>query len=687
MARRSLGSDVQARVKRFFEGLLAYIDREYEEGDSIQIHFNWQSETQVVVKAKRRYLEELTRKDRYEGKLTSAQVREAIKRLEDFLGILEDHRTTTQGSEEWHFTLHLWHRDKAENLKRFDLEWEQRRPEKSQAVAAKTRPVSSEKPPQPAPYSNLGCKGIINPDEFIGREEELGQLYQLLQNNNRIAISAIAGMGGVGKTELAIQYGRRYAGEYPGGVYWFFLRGVDLAVQLVQFTIARYPNFALPEELQDPVRQVEYCLQHWDAGKALLILDDVADYGEVKPYLEILPARFQVVITTRRQGLGGRKVQQLPLGVLQRPDALRLLALLVGRERLRAEPWQARRLCQWLGYLPLGLELVGRYLARKPELSLAEMFRRLEEKRIEQLALRKPDADMTNPVSIEAAFELSWDELDEMGRGVMLRLGVFALAPIPWELVERCLSVMDAEELEETWDDLVQLHLVQFQEKGFYKLHPLIREFCQLKLAGTEEQQKLKSALAYVMLKIAKGVPEQPTRDLILKLTPYIPHLAEAANHLTDCLSDEDFEFLWPATGLGRFYKGQGLYALAEPWYQQCVYVAKQRLDADHPDIATSLNNLALLYSSQGRYSEAEPLYLQALDINRRSLPQDHPSIATSLNNLAGLYYHQKRYAEAAQLFQEALEIFERKLGEQHPDTIQTRNNLEIVQQAQQGSN
>ncbi|MDI9640614.1 tetratricopeptide repeat protein [Geitlerinema splendidum] len=292
---------------------------------------------------------------------------------------------------------------------------------------------------------------------------------------------------------------------------------------------------------------------------------------------------------------------------------------------------------------------------------------------------------MTNPVSIQAAFELSWDELHETARGMMLRLGVFALAPIPWELVEKCWSEMDAEELEETRDDLVQQHLVLIQDKGFYKLHPLIREFCQLKLAETEEQQEFKSAFAYVMLEIAQQIPEQPTRDLIPKLTPYIPHLAEVANRLTDCLSDEDL--ITPFTRLARFYESQGLYTLAEPWRQQCVDVAQQRLKADHPDIASSLNNLAGLYESQGRYSEAEPLSLQALDIDRRSLPQEHPSIANRLNNLAGLYYRQGRYAEAAQLLQEALEIFESKLGEQHPHTIQTRNNLETLQQAQPGSN
>nr|OEJ77126.1 hypothetical protein BH720_01150 [Desertifilum tharense IPPAS B-1220] len=524
---------------------------------------------------------------------------------------------------------------------------------------------------------------MINPDEFIGREEELGQLYQLLQNNSRIAISAIAGMGGVGKTELAIQYGRRYLGEYPGGVYWFFLRGGDLAAQLIQFTIARYPNFALPEQLQDPVRQVEYCLQHWDAGKALLILDDVADYGEVKPYLEILPARFQVVITTRRQGLGGRKVQQLPLGVLPRRDALRLLALLVGRERLLAEPWQARRLCQWLGYLPLGLELVGRYLARKPKLALAEMLRGLEKKRIEHLALNKPDADITNPVSIPAAFELSWDELDETARGVMLMLGVFALAPIPWELVEKCLSEMDAEELEETRDEnLVSLHLLQRQDKGLYKLHPLIREFCQMKLAETEEQQQFKAAFAHVMLDIAQQIPQQPTRDLILELTPYIPHLAEVADCLTGCLSDEDFD--WPANGLGRFYQGQGLYAQAETWYRQCLDKTEERLDIDHPSITANLNNLAQLYRAQGKHREAEHLLLQAIKIDRRSLSTNPLHLAAHLSNLAQLYRAQERYIEAEPLFLEVLYIDQQSLPKNHPDLATDLNNLAGLYYAQE---
>uniref|UniRef100_UPI000A752B74 tetratricopeptide repeat protein n=1 Tax=Geitlerinema sp. PCC 9228 TaxID=111611 RepID=UPI000A752B74 len=76
---------------------------------------------------------------------------------------------------------------------------------------------------------------------------------------------------------------------------------------------------------------------------------------------------------------------------------------------------------------------------------------------------------------------------------------------------------------------------------------------------------------------------------------------------------------------------------------------------------------LAGLYQSQGRYEEAEPLYRQALEMRKRLLGEQHPDVATSLNNLAELYRSQGRYDEAEPLYRQALEMFKRLLGEQHP--------------------
>jgi len=109
--------------------------------------------------------------------------------------------------------------------------------------------------------------------------------------------------------------------------------------------------------------------------------------------------------------------------------------------------------------------------------------------------------------------------------------------------------------------------------------------------------------------------------------------------------------------------------------------MTKRLFTGDHPNVATSLNNLAYLYDSQGKYSEAEPLYLDALEMTKRLFTGDHPDVATSLNNLAYLYKNQGKYSEAEPLLLDALAMFERVLGTNHPNTIIFRNNLQLLQQ------
>ena len=88
---------------------------------------------------------------------------------------------------------------------------------------------------------------------------------------------------------------------------------------------------------------------------------------------------------------------------------------------------------------------------------------------------------------------------------------------------------------------------------------------------------------------------------------------------------------------------------------------------------------MASLYDSQGKYNEAEPLYQQALALRQKLLGDDHPDVASSLNNLAGLYKSQGRYNEAEPLYQQALNILEQRLGVNHPHTIIVRGNLEYL--------
>ncbi|MDM9582171.1 tetratricopeptide repeat protein [Nostoc sp. GT001] len=518
--------------------------------------------------------------------------------------------------------------------------------------------------------------------KFVGRDQELQELDKLLQENNQVAIAAILGMGGLGKTELALQYAMTQRENYKGGLCWLQAKVEDFGVQVVRFARTQL-DLKPPEEFDLPA-QVQYCWRNWREGNVLLVVDDLTDYQQVKPYLQGASSRFKVLMTTRKKL--GAAIKQLSLDVLQPDAALELLRSLLAETpgRIERELDVAKQLCAWLGYLPLGLELVGRYLARKQDLSISKMMGRLKEKEkpLEQPALVKPEADMTAQRGVQAAFELSWQELAEDDKQLGCVLSLFATAPIPWNLVEQCLPEQDEDELEEIRDDkLLNLHLLQRKGEGIYQLHPLLREFFQSKFTGLEQGEEFKRSFCQVMVTVAQEIPQTPTLEEINAVSLATPHTAEVANNLIQYVSDEDL--IWPFLGLSRFYEGQGLYTQAEPWYQQCLSTVQNRLGDNHLHVASSLNNLALLYESQGKYNQAEPLYLQALELLKRLLGDNHPDVASSLNNLALLYNSQGKYDQAEPLFLQALELKQRLLGDNHPDVALSLNNLALLYDSQ----
>jgi CHAT domain-containing protein/tetratricopeptide (TPR) repeat protein len=134
---------------------------------------------------------------------------------------------------------------------------------------------------------------------------------------------------------------------------------------------------------------------------------------------------------------------------------------------------------------------------------------------------------------------------------------------------------------------------------------------------------------------------------------------------------------------LAFLYHVLGRLAEAEPLYQRALALREAALPAGHPDIAQSLHNLAGLYQAQGRLTEAEPLHLWALAIREAALPAGDPDIAQSLNILAFLYNVLGRLAEAEPLFKRALALYEAALPAGHPDIALSLNNLAVLYQTQ----
>ncbi|NET16265.1 MAG: CHAT domain-containing protein, partial [Okeania sp. SIO1H6] len=376
--------------------------------------------------------------------------------------------------------------------------------------------------PQSIPQ-NLPWTGAKN---FVGRDEAMDTLHQQVQATERVAITSITGMGGIGKTELALQYAHHHFQQktYRGGVCWLEARGVDVGIQIVNF--ARSELNLNPPEDYDLQTQVRYCWRNWLEGDVLVIFDDVVEYENISDFLPPAELRFKVLITTRRQLLG-QSFHRLELEVLDEEAALELWVSFVGEARIQGELEEAKALCADLGFLPLGLELVARYLERKTDLSLAKARQRLG---LEHKSLEQFSQDMTGERGVAAAFELSWQELGEDERELGRLLSLFAPAVIPWSLVAECLPEVDEEDLEDRRDDgLMNLSLLQRVDEGSYQLHRLIREFFRGKLSESSSVEEMKRSVCQVAVIEADKIPEALTNQIILAIEPAIPHLEEVA--------------------------------------------------------------------------------------------------------------------------------------------------------------
>jgi len=161
---------------------------------------------------------------------------------------------------------------------------------------------------------NLPRSGAV---KFVGRETDFTNLHTQLHQADRIAITALRGMGGIGKTELALKYAlyHRDQGTYPGGICWLQARDQDVASQIVRF--AKTVGVSTPEgELAD---KVAYVWAQWPLAPSamLVIYDDVADFANIQPYLPPQTEQFRVLLTTRQRFSG---IDSLEIDVLS-PDA------------------------------------------------------------------------------------------------------------------------------------------------------------------------------------------------------------------------------------------------------------------------------------------------------------------------------------------------------------------------------
>jgi tetratricopeptide (TPR) repeat protein len=505
---------------------------------------------------------------------------------------------------------------------------------------------------------------------FTGREEILSKLHATLKAGGRAAIKqAISGLGGIGKTQTAIEYAYRYANDYA----WILWTNAESESALDSGVAAFAPELGLTVS-QDQAETVKG-VKRWLGKNAnwLLILDNADEPEIVKKFL---PNQYsgKVLLTSRAQNFRSVGIANpVNLSVMTEAEALEFFAKSLGVEEIASPEMEAAKaLAAELGYLPLALEQAAAYISVE-EVTFGEYLGKYRELRAAIFGMSEAQAGNYKE-TVMTTWRLNFEkvEKDGAGAGDILRVSAFFSAEaIPFELIGRGgaeiseaakEAVKGGAYVSEALTPLTRYSLIERdKECETFSVHRLVQAVMRERLGEAQREWAERAVRA-----TNAAFPESGD----FKHWPMLERLTPHGAHLEKVIEEFGIEFLEAGRLLnqtGYYLKERGRYAEAKPMYERALAIREKALGAEHPDTAVSLNNLALLYYAQGEYGKAEPMYERALAVKEKALGAEHPSTADSLNNLALLYYAQGNYAKAEPLFKRALLICNSVLGKNHP--------------------
>ncbi len=523
--------------------------------------------------------------------------------------------------------------------------------------------------------------GHVSPAEnrqFTGRERELDTLRTLLTGGHTAAVVAAHGMGGVGKTQLALEYVHRYRSDYPI-VGWLDAEIEPVLVQQLADLAPRLGLHSLPaQDLPTQVQAVRQELARREDGW-LLVFDNAPNPEIVDHYQPYRPVHGHILVTSRQPTGWEEQLQArtLPVDVFPPAEAHSFLA----RRLPTATVEEHQTLADRLGYLPLALEQAAAYLQVTGKTVPA--YLQDYETRPWQL-LDDPDAqDNRHPKPATRTLELSLQQLrqdDPAAVHLLELLAWFAPEPVPLRLFTQTSETLppaladlgEPARLHTAVQRLRALSLLTVSTTatrstaetdqvdpagpdGHVQVHRVVQDLLR-HLPGSQRKRRARGLgrrtqqplLACRLLSEAwpgwSDNPEQwPWVEQLL------PHALAALDHAREA-GREDEGVLWLLLRTGSYFKKRGQLPEARRYGEQALTVARRVLGDEHPDTLTSMNNLAGVLRDQGALPEARHLHEQELTVQRRVLGDEHPDTLTSMNNLALVLQAQGALPEARQL-------------------------------------
>ena len=593
-------------------------------------------------------------------------------------------------------------------------------------IPAIKKDSGSERPKGKEPKSNVPYSR--NP-YFTGRDKKLEQIHETLLLNKTVALSqpvAVCGLGGVGKTQTAVEYTYRYRDEYEF-VLWVKADSEDT---IISDYVAVAKLLDLPVKNDSDQNLVVSAVLNWFKNNEnwLLVFDNADEPLVLKNFMPLNP-KGHILLTSRAHLFDELDItNQLEMDKMLPDEARKFFIKRTGRENLKSSELKALdELTSELDYLPLAIEQAGAYI-KKVECSFEDYLSSYKKSGLKLLEKSQIVTDKY-PKSVATTWLLNFEMVEKTSKASAEILSVSAFlnpSQIPVDIF-----IKGAKELgpviSSALEDVESLPVVLFDvleplrqyslithdtDNHTYDIHRLVQAVLRDRMDENTQQLWVERAVKAVNLAFPEV--EYKNWEFCDKLLPHAQTCAEyielwdieteesakllneTGKYLYERVRFEECELFYnralnirnkildpdhpdlaeSLNDLAELYWSQGKYSDAEPLFKRALEIREKVLGSEHPDVASSLNNLALLYKSQGKYSDAEPLYTRALKIREKVLGSEHPDVASSLNNLAALYVHQGKYSNAEPLYTRALEIREKVLGSEHPDVATSLNNL-----------
>jgi tetratricopeptide (TPR) repeat protein len=430
-------------------------------------------------------------------------------------------------------------------------------------------------------------------------------------------VAALSGLGGIGKTQTAVEYAYRYFYDTP--IYdWVFWVRADTELNLVTGLAEMARSLNLGEGKLDELANLA---KRWlETNDRWLLVFDNADTPEiVKPWLPHNP-QGRVVLTSRAQ----RFVQlgiKTPIVVtaLSLEESIAFLQERTDRSSLdTAELAAVTALARELAGLPLALEQAAAYLQRTG-VTFAVYWKYYQQQRLALLEKGLPETG-DYPESVATTWLLNFQEVERRSPAsvpILQLSSVLAPDNIAEQLLLTCaepfglVDCTDERVVAEQLADLADFSLIQRdRDTQTYSIHRMVQAVVWQGLTDTDRQDWLQRVITGLN-SVFPNVTKFENWAACGQLVPHVQALwkkPEAPSLNTK---------VWAGLlmGSGYYLREQGHYGEAEPLYVRSLQIDQQFYDENHPYTAIGLNNLAELYRLQGRYEEAEPLHLSALQI------------------------------------------------------------------------